>query len=171
MLRFLVGMLFLSCLVLSCLGSAEPAYPASIFSPCTQSGPTASECDPVNTGNPLPDQRTSDYPYNSTAITGNATGTTGAVVGTLTAVAAKTTFICGFNVSAVGTGAVGPITIAGLITASMVYQLTAAAAGASVTQTFTPCIPASAANTNITITTTADASASAVDVNSWGYNK
>ena len=55
-----------------------------------------SECDPVNTANPLPDQRTSDYPDNSTAITGNATGTTGAVVGTLTAVAAKTTFICGY---------------------------------------------------------------------------
>ena len=150
---------------------AEPAHAASIFSPCTQTSPTSAECDPINTGNPMPDQRTSDYPVGATPITGNATGTTGAVVGTLTAVAAKTTFICGFNVSAVGTGAVGPITIAGMITASMVYQLTAAAAGASVTQTFTPCIPASAANTNITITTTADASASAVDVNSWGYNK
>ena len=53
----------------------------------------------------------------------------------------------------------------------MVFQGTAGALGASglPTQTFTPCIPASAVNTAITITTTADASATAVDVNSWGF--
>jgi hypothetical protein len=151
---------------------AEPAYAAPLSSPCTQASPTSAECDPVNTANPLPDQRTSDYPVSATPITGNATGTTSAVVGTLTAVAVKTTFICGFNVSAIGgTAAIGPITIAGLITASMVYELASSASGNSVNQTFAPCIPASAANTSITITTTADASASAVAVNSWGYNK
>ena len=67
-----------------------------------------------------------------------------------------------------------PITIAGLITASMVYQMAAVAAGNTAGQTFAPCIPASAANTAITaitITTTADASATAVDVNSWGYQQ
>src|SRR5262245_31359217 len=58
-------------------------------------------------------------------ITGNATGTTGAVTGTLAAGGAnKITYICGFNVSAIGgTAAVGPITIANLVTSSMVYQL------------------------------------------------
>jgi hypothetical protein len=111
------------------------------------------------------------FPPGSNPITGNATGTTGAVVGTLTGVANATTYICGFAVSAVGTGAVGPITIAGIVTSSMVFQLTAAAAGAVLTQGFSPCIPSSAVNTNITVTTTADASASAVDVNSWGYTK
>ena len=105
-------------------------------------------------------------------LTGNATGTTGAVVGTLTDVAGKTTYICGSSVSAIGgTAAVGPITIAGTITASLVYQLASLASGNFLTQTFTPCIPASAANTNITVTTTADGSASAVAVNSWGYNQ
>ena len=172
MLRFLVGMLFLPCLVLSCLGSAEPAYAASVFSPCTQASPTSAQCDPVNTANPLPDQRTSDYPVGATAITGNATGTTGAVVGTLTAVAAKTTFICGLSISALGgTATIGPITVAGLITASAVYYMASTASGNFLTQTFRPCIPASAANTNITITTTADATASNVSVVSWGYNK
>ncbi len=112
------------------------------------------------------------FPTAATAITGNATGTTGAVVGTLTAVAAKTTYICGFNVSAIGgTAAVGPITIAGLITSSMVFQLAASASGNFISQTFTPCVPASAVNTNITTTTTADGTATAVSVNSWGYNQ
>ena len=114
---------------------------------------------------------TSGYPQASTPITGNAAGTTGAVVGTLAATAGKTTYICGFNVSAVGgTAAVGPITIAGLKGSSMVYQLTSSTTGVMVpTQPFTPCIPASSTNTAITITTTADGTASAVNVNSWGY--
>jgi hypothetical protein len=74
-------------------------------------------------GNPLP-VAPSIYPPNSIPITGNATGTTGAVVGTLAARPAATTYICGFNVSAIGgTAAVGPITIAGLVGSSMVYQL------------------------------------------------
>lgn len=111
------------------------------------------------------------YPSGTTALSGNGTGTTGAVVGTLTATATTTAFICGFSVSATGTGAVGPITIAGLIGASQIWSLTAAATGASIGTQFAPCIPASAVNTNITITTTADASASAVNVNSWGYKQ
>jgi hypothetical protein len=115
---------------------------------------------------------TAGYPVGSTAITGNATGTTGAVVGTLAAAAAKTTYICGFNVSAIGgTAAVGPITIAGLVTASMVYQVASGAAGNTVGQTFTPCIPSSAVNTAITITTTADGTATSVSVNSWGFQQ
>ena len=114
----------------------------------------------------------SQYPATATAITGNATGSTGAVVGTLAGVAAKTTYICGFNVSAIGgTATVGPITVAGLVGSSQVYQVPVnSAAGAIVaTQNFNPCIPASAANTAITVTTTADGTATAVDVNSWGY--
>lgn len=105
-------------------------------------------------------------------ITGNGAGTTGAVVGTLAAAAAKTTYICGFDVSAIGgTAAVGPITVAGLVGSSMVYQFSSSASGATLTVPFTPCIPASATNTAITITTTADGSASAVDVNAWGYQQ
>jgi hypothetical protein len=108
----------------------------------------------------------------ATAITGNATGSTGAVVGTLAGTAGKTTYICGFNVSAIGgTATVGPVTVAGLVGSSQVYQLpvNAVAGQILVTQNFSPCIPASAANTAITVTTTADGTATAVDVNSWGY--
>jgi hypothetical protein len=105
-------------------------------------------------------------------ITGNATGTTSAVVGTLTAQAGMVTHICGFSVSAIGgSAAVGPITIAGTVGSSLVYQLASSTAGATASQSFSPCIPASAPNTSITVTTTADGSASAVSVNSFGYNE
>jgi hypothetical protein len=110
----------------------------------------------------------SALPAGATGITGNASGTTGAVVATLPGVAGKTTWICNFNVSAAGTGSIGPITIAGLAGGSQVYQLTAPG---SVGATFTPCLPASAQNTAITITTTADASATAVNVNSSGFQQ
>jgi hypothetical protein len=104
-------------------------------------------------------------------IVGNSTGTTSAVVGTLAGTAGKTTYICGFAVSAIGgTAAVGPITIAGPST-SLVYELASTVTGVTLTQTFTPCIPASATNTAITTTTTADGSASAVAVNSWGFQQ
>jgi len=108
-------------------------------------------------------------------ISGNAAGTTGAVVGTLTAAATKTAYICGFNVQAIGgTATVGPITIAGLIGSSMIYQtdVNSATVGKTVAQAaFNPCIPASAVNTNITVSTTANGTATAVDVNSWGYRQ
>ncbi len=125
----------------------------------------------------VPVNLNSQYPVNSvttapTAITGNATGSTGAVVGTLAAAASKTTFICGFNVSTIGgTAASSPVTVAGLIGSSQVYQmpLNTTTGQILITQNFNPCIPASAVNTAITITTTAAAAATAVDVNSWGY--
>lgn len=112
----------------------------------------------------------SQYPSGATPITGNAAGTTGAVVGTLANTSGKTTYICGFDVSAIGgTAAVGPVTVAGLTGSSAVYQMSSSAAGSNYSRTFSPCIPASAANTAITITTTADGTATAVNVNSHGY--
>lgn len=116
---------------------------------------------------------TSAYPQNATPITGNATGSTSAVVGTLAAVSTKTTYICGFNVQAIGgTATCGPITIAGLVGSSQVYQtdVNSATVGKTIASAvFNPPIPASAVNTPITITTTANGTASAVDVNAWGF--
>jgi hypothetical protein len=116
---------------------------------------------------------TSSLTYGAaTPITGNAAGTTGAVVGTLAGASGKTTYICGFDVSAAGgTASVGPVTVAGLAGSSMVYQLFSSASGVTLSRSFTPCIPASAANTAITVTTTADGTATAVNVNSWGYQQ
>jgi hypothetical protein len=101
-------------------------------------------------------------------ITGNATGSTSAVVGTLTGFVGKTTYICGFSVSSTGSAAVSPITVAGIVGSSMVFQNLSAGAGI-LQQAFYPCVPASAPNTAITITTTADGTATAVNVNSWGF--
>lgn len=117
--------------------------------------------------------QTSPVPPVIAQISGNAAGTTGAVVGTLAAAALKTTFICGFNVQAIGgTAAIGPVTVAGLIGASQVYQGSSSVAGGPVAAaSFTPCVPASAVNTAITITTTANGTATAVNVNSWGYQQ
>ena len=150
---------------------AQAAPPSvSIFCPTGSAAPN--DWAACTSGNTFPVSLASQYPTGSTPITGNATGTTGAVVGTLTAVAAKTTYICGLNVSATGgTAAIGPITVAGTITASLVFELNSSVAGNSINVNFSPCIPASATNTNITTTTTADGTASAVAVNSWGFNQ
>lgn len=148
------------------------AQTPQLVRPCTG---TAGDCTPVSATNPLNVTGASSgggFPAASTPITGNAAGTTGAVVGTLSGAASKTTYICGFSVSGVGgTAAIGPVTVAGLVGSSMVFQLNSAAAAVNFTQTFSPCIPASAANTSITTTTTADGTATAVDVNSWGYRQ
>jgi hypothetical protein len=165
MKRFIAALTFLF------LSGIPAANAAPLSAPCTQTGPSSVQCDPVNTANPLPVTVT-PYATATVALTGNAAGTTGAVVGTLAAASAKTTYICGFVVSAIGgTAAVGPVTVAGLIGSSMVFQLSSSAAGVNLQQTFTPCIPASATNTAITITTTANGTATAVDVNSWGYRQ
>lgn len=124
-------------------------------------------CVSVSAANPLP------VGPGGTQIQGNGTGTTGAVVGTLAAdTTGKTTYLCDFDVSAIGgTAAVGPITVAGLSGGSKVYQLSSTAAGATLSKSFSPCLPANAANTAITITTTADGTATGVDVNSSGYQR
>lgn len=139
---------------------------------CVGGDGRARACDPlvprsVIVVNPTP---ATPYPTSAWPITGNATGSTGAVVGTLAAQPFKTTYICGFDVSAIGgTAAIGPVTIAGTVSGSLVYQLSSSAAGVTLSRAFTPCIPASAVNTAITITTTADGTATAVDVNAWGF--
>jgi hypothetical protein len=107
-------------------------------------------------------------PAGVTPVSNSATGTTGAVVATLPGVAGKTTSICSFNVAALGTGAIGPITVAGLAGGSQTFQLTAPG---SLPITFTPCAAASATNTAITVTTTADATATSVTASATGYQQ
>lgn len=134
------------------------------------SGTTQCSFQPVDSTHPLPVTGGTVAPAGATIINGNATGSTSAVVGTLAGAAGKTTYICGFNVSAVGgTAAVNPV-IAGLST-SQTYAMASATAPVMVSQSFNPCLPASATNTDITITTSAAAGASAVNVNSWGYRQ
>lgn len=130
--------------------------------PCSELTPRAVN---VVRGNALP-----PYPTGAIPITGIGAGTTGAVVGTLAASPGRLTYICGFDVSAIGgTAAVGPVVIAGLNGGSFTYQISATAAGLTLSRTFSPCIPTGTMNTAITVTTTADGTATAVDVNAWGF--
>lgn len=136
--------------------------------PCYTTGAQSNNgmwnCIDVGTATPLPVMPSSP----NGNIQGNASGTTGAVVATLAANASRLTYICDFDVSATGTGSVGPITVAGLSGGSKTFQLTAPA---TFTKSFSPCLPSSAINTAITITTTADATATAVNVNADGYQQ
>lgn len=106
-----------------------------------------------------------------TATTAAATGTTSAVTATLAAAAAKTTYICGFAVSAAGgTATVSPVTVGGLLGGTFTYQ-GVSAGGPSFQQVFKPCLPASNANTAITVNTTADGTATAVNVQAFGFQQ
>lgn len=115
------------------------------------------------------------FPSNAVPQANSGAGSTGAVTATLPASATLFTYLCGFNISAVGSaaGAVGPISVAGIKGGPQTYQLAAAATPAAgyLSQTFSPCLPSSAINTAITVTTTADATGTAVDVNAWGFQQ
>lgn len=138
-----------------CINTAGIAVPCSLISPL---GVRIVAAPPVT-----------PYPTGAIPIVAAGSGTTGATVGTLPAFPGRTTYICGFDVSAIGgTAAVGPIIMAGP-SASFTYQGSSSASGVTLSRTFTPCIPAVTLNTAITVTTTADGTATAVNVNAWGF--
>jgi hypothetical protein len=129
--------------------------------PYTAGRPNAITVD-IN-GNTCTTSVAGGLPAGATQVTGNGSGTTGAVVATLPGVAAKTTWICSFNVSAAGTGAIGPITIAGLAGGSQTYQLTAPG-----WWNLHPVPSRECRQYRDTVTTTAD-TATAVNVNANGW--
>lgn len=101
-----------------------------------------------------------------------ASGTTGAVSASLPATASKTNYVCGFDVSAIGGTDPITVTIAGLKgPTTFTYRTSSSVAGATLSRTFTPCIPANAVNGAITAATTAAAGATAVNVNISGYQQ
>lgn len=118
----------------------------------------------------------SQYPGNATAaanpITASATGTTGATTATLAGVASKTTFICGFTITSDATAALaGTATLTGTVTGTMSYiqNVGGATAAGILSQTFTPCIPASATNTGIAVNSVAAGTGGNTAVTAWGY--
>jgi hypothetical protein len=107
--------------------------------------------------------------------TASATGTTAATTATLATSVSTTTYICGFSIRANATAAAtGNATVTGVITGTMNFtQWTAPlATGLGVTEeTFTPCIPASAANTSIAVVSAAPGTGGVVSVSAWGYQQ
>lgn len=114
----------------------------------------------------------SQYPASATAITASNTGTVAATAATLVGAVGKTTYVCGFSITSDATaGLAGTATVAGVITGTMTYiqGVGAAPSVASLNQTFSPCIPASAVNTSIVVTSAAAGTGGSTAVNAWGY--
>lgn len=121
----------------------------------TQNGMSA-----VSDTNPLPQNRTSEYPIGATpliAASGNVAANS--AVATLAGVAGKTTYITGFSVTGAGAtvGLVVGVTVTGLIGGVTATYNLAAVAGALLSNAplmiqFIKPIPASATNTSIVVT-------------------
>lgn len=132
---------------------------------------------PATIANSVPVIPSSQYPGNATAaavpVTATATGTTAATVATIPAVSGKTAFICGFTITADATAlAVGTAVVSGTISGSLSYLqgISAVTSGAgNLTQSFNPCVPASAANTAIVVTSAAAGTGGNTIVNAQGY--
>jgi len=162
------------CCLASLFALPAQAQNATVISSCgsvaltgTQSGLFVDPKGKLCTDQPV-------FASGATAIQGNGTGSTGAVVGTLAAAATKLTYLCDFDISALGTAnTVGPIVIAGLLGGSKTFQASTLATGVEYykSEHFNPCLPSSAVNTAITITTTAAAGGTAVNVNSSGFQQ
>ena len=138
-----------------------PAQPARAYSGCP---------DPTNVFSPTLSQ------YPCTPITATNTGTTAAVAATLAAVAAKTTYLCGFSITATATAATaGNATVVGTVTGNLNFVMgvaaTATSGAANTSQTFAPCVPATAANSAIQITSFAAGAGGIAAVSAWGFQQ
>lgn len=133
---------------------------------------------PAAVSGSVPFTYSSQYPTNATtttptAVTASATGTTAATAATLGATASVTNYVCGFDVTADATAlATGTAVLSGTISGSLsyLYTITAVTNGTTtLSRTFNPCIPASAANTAITMTSAAAGTGGNTIVNIFGY--
>ena len=113
-------------------------------------------------------------PVGSTPITASATGTTGATAATLPAAAGVTTYICGFSIDSAATAPIiGNATITGTTSGTLNFTQTVGTTPvmASVSRSFNPCMPASAANTTIVVNSIAPGSGGIVSVTAWGFQQ
>lgn len=116
------------------------------------------------------------YPQGAQPIQAQAAGTTAGATATLTGATGRLTFVCGFSVSP--GSATAAITISVTTSGFAVGQtyfvgapVTAAGTtGATLTQTFSPCIPASAVNSQMSVIAGALGTGGVnQNVNVWGY--
>jgi hypothetical protein len=115
----------------------------------------------------------SQYPAGAVPITASNTGTTGATTATLAGTLSKTTYICGFVITADATAvAVGTATVTGTVTGtlSFIQGAFAATTGASTLNVpMMPCVPASAQNTGIAVNSIAAGTGGNTAVAAWGF--
>lgn len=161
------------------LGSSFAAHAAALNAICTEALVTSIECDPVNATNPLPVTPGGaaglvGYPIGATAISNYVAGIAGATSATIPAAAGKFSYICGFTITATATAAaIGQATLlnTGLTTLGFQQQVFASPAASNLTETFSPCLPATAVNTAITVTSAAAGTGGATNVVVWGFQK
>jgi hypothetical protein len=116
-------------------------------------------------------------PCQFTPVTGTFSGAdTTTAAATLTGVAGKTTYICGFQVNGLGltTGATVQVAVATIapgntLNFAYTFPTGAAVVATPITQTFSPCLPASAAGANITVTVPGGAGNTSTNISAWGY--
>lgn len=120
-------------------------------------------------------QLTSQYPAGSTPVGAANVGTTTATGANLVATAGVTNYLCGFAIYADATAAtVGAATIGGLLLGTYRIRQSVGALAANTaitTQSFSPCLPASAANVQINLVSLAAGTGGNTAVDIWGYQK
>jgi hypothetical protein len=102
----------------------------------------------------------------------SATGTTAATAATLPATSGKTTYLCGFSITAAATlGTTGTATLTGPIggTMSFIQPVGLLSTGGQLPLSFNPCLPASATNTAFVLTSAATGLGGVTAVNAWGF--
>jgi len=118
-------------------------------------------------------------PTGQTQVLGAFSGAdTASAAATLAGTAGKTTFICGFSVSGLGSTAGGAVSVtvatltgATTLTYSYVFAAGAAVANTPIQFPYSPCLPANAVNTAITVTVPGQAGNTATQINAWGYQQ
>lgn len=186
MKRFLLSLLFAlafaapaaaqgipdSSIVVNQCGTPPATYTAGQNQPLLQDT-FGRRCDTVVLAPSSTITLTSQYPAGALPITVSATGTTAAVTGTLAAGSTTTTYICGFAIRALATGAAnGNATVTGTKTGTLNFTQWVAplASGIGVVeQRFAPCIPASGTNQAIAVVSIAAGSGGIASVTAWGY--
>lgn len=106
-----------------------------------------------------------------TTITATGAGTTAATTATLAAATGKTTYICGFVITASATSATaGLATVATVVGGNtLTFGETVGTTPVQLAENFSPCIPANATNTGITVTSAAAGTGGVTNVSAWGF--
>lgn len=147
-------------------GDGTYSPPTAISTSTSIPAPAAEYLSILNEGRP--------YASTATPLTASSTGTTGATTATLAGASSKTTYICGFTITSDATAALaGTATVTGTIsgTLSFIQNVGGATAAGILTQTFSPCIPASATNTAIAVNSVAAGTGGNTAVTTWGLQQ
>lgn len=145
-------------------GTNQPVFPITSANPLPVTIPGISQSTPLAiAANP--------YPPGSTPVENSGTGTTGAITVALAAQTSHLEYVCGIYAAATATaGTNGNATVSGpTTTLNFLQGIGLSPLVAVLSQSFSPCIPASAVNTAITLTTAAPGTGGVASAAIWGY--